>query len=364
MNETELRNRLLFYKKDGYLGISKFDGTPILPPNRYVAIDELEELYSCPDFSEGVAPVSLPGGGWGYIDEQGEVALPFIYEYAYPFINGYAVVKSQGKWGMIDHDGHVTVPFKYDQIPLTGLNAHDRYGVVKNGKFGYVTPDGREAIPCRFDLPYGKCDWVFSEGVAGVFHDGRVYFINPAGEEVITPKEQFDYVGNFIQGYAVVSRFEYDEEHHICLGFLDRNGSLMVPVQYQWISSDLSGWAEGVLAVRFKGETVYIDRVGQVVLKTPYDSLVTGFHGGVAWGLKNGCWESFDREGNVLATGVRFERASYCGDGLWIARSGEEYRCIDAYGHELLKPGVVPPSPYLNLDWRDWTLHWLRENKS
>jgi hypothetical protein len=167
-----------------------------------------------------------------------------------------------------------------------------------------------------------------------------------------------------MQGYAVVNRFEYDEEHHICIGFLDRSGNLAVPVEYQWISSDLSSWADGVLAVRFKGETVYIDRVGQVVLKTPYDSLVTGFHGGVAWGLKNGGWESFDREGNVLTTNVRFERASYCWDGRWLARSGEEYRCIDAYGHELLKPGVVPPSPYLNLDWREWTLHWLRENKS
>lgn len=357
MNETELRNRPLFYEKDGYIGISKIDGTPILLPNRYVS---KRNPYCCPDFSDGVAPVSLPDGASGYIDEQGEVALPFIYEYAYPFIDGYAVVKSQGKWGMIDRDGHVTVPFAYDQIPLRGFCADDRYGVVKNGKFGYVALDGTEAIPCRFDIPFGKCDGEFREGVAPVSLHGRVFFINPAGEGVITPRDQFDYVGNFMQGYAVVNRFNYDEEHNLRIGFLNRNGSLMVPVQYQWISSDLSGWAEGILAVRFRGETVYIDRAGRIVLKTPYDScLVTGFHGGVAWGLKNGGWESFDREGNVLATNVRFEWASYCGDGLWIARSGEEYRCIDAYGHELLGPGVVPPSPYLNLDWRDWTLHYL-----
>ena len=359
MNETELRNRPLFYEKDGYIGISKIDGTPILLPNRYVS---KRNPYCCPDFSDGVAPVSLPDGASGYIDEQGEVALPFIYEYAYPFIDGYAVVKSQGKWGMIDRDGHVTVPFAYDQIPLSGFCADDRYGVVKNGKFGYVTLDGTEAIPCRFDIPFGKCDSEFREGVAPVSLHGRVFFINPAGEEVITPRDQFDYVGNFMQGYAVVNRFNHDD-HHIYLGFLDRNGSLVVPVQYQWISSDLSSWADGVLAVRFKGETVYIDRAGCIVLKAPYD-LVTGFYGGVAWGQKNGGWESFDRKGNVLATNVRFEGASYCGEGRWLARSGEEWRCVDAYGHELLGPGVVPPSPYLNLDWRDWTLYWLRENKS
>ena len=354
MNETELRNRPLFYEKDGYLGISKLDGTPILLPNRYVS---KRNPYCCPDFSDGVAPVSLPDGASGYIDEQGEVALPFIYEYAYPFIDGYAVVKSQGKWGVIDRDGHVTVPFAYDQIPLRGFCADDRYGVVKNGKFGYVALDGTEAIPCRFDIPFGKCDCEFREGVAPVSLHGRVFFINPAGEEVITPRDQFDYVGNFMQGYAVVNRFNHDD-HHIYLGFLDRNGSLMVPVQYQWISSDLSSWADGVLAVRFNGETVYIDRAGRIVLKAPYD-LVTGFYDGAAWGQKDGGWESFDREGNVLATNVRFEGASYCGEGRWLTRSGEEYRCIDAYGHELLKPGVVPPSPYLNLDWRDWTLHYL-----
>ena len=362
MNETELSNRPLLYEENGYVGITKIDGTPILLPNRYVV--QWNPYYCCPEFSDGVAPLSLPDGASGYIDEQGEVALPFIYEYAYPFIDGYAVVKSQGKWGMIDRNGRVMVPFKYDELWYRGLCADNRYGVIRNKKFGYIALDGTEAIPCRFDRPYGKCDWVFSEGVAGVFHDGRVYFINPAGEPVFTLWDQFDYVGNFIRGYAVVNRFNYDEEHHLSIGFLDRNGSLMVPVQYQWISSDLSGWAEDALAVRFRGETVYIDRAGRIVLKTPYDTLVTGFHGGVAWGLKNGGWESFDRKGNVLATNVRFERASYCGDGRWIARSGEEYRCIDAYGHELLKSGVVPPSPYLNLDWREWTLHWLRGNNS
>ena len=354
MNETELRNRPLFYEKDGYIGISKIDGTPLLLPNRYVF---KRNLYCCPEFSDGVAPVSLPDGASGYIDEQGEVALPFIYEYAYPFIDGYAVVKSQGKWGMIDRDGHVTVPFAYDQIPLRGFCADDRYGVVKNGKFGYVTLDGTEAIPCKFDLPFGKCDREFCEGVAPVSLHGRVFFINPAGEQVITLWDQFDYVGNFMQGHAVVNR--HDGEHHICIGFLDRSGNLVVPVEYQWISSDLSSWADGVLAVRFKGETVYIDRAGRVVLKVPYD-LVTGFYGGTAWGQKDGGWESFDREGNVLATGVRFDRASYCGDGRWLARLGdEEWRCIDAYGHELLKSRIVPPCPYLNLNWKDWILHYL-----
>lgn len=68
MNETELMNRPLFYEENGYIGISKMDGTPILLPNRYVC---KRNPYCCPDFSDGIAPLSLPDGASGYIDEQG-----------------------------------------------------------------------------------------------------------------------------------------------------------------------------------------------------------------------------------------------------------------------------------------------------
>ena len=49
MNETELMNRPLLYEENGYIGITKMDGTSILLPNRYVC---KRNPYCCPDFSD------------------------------------------------------------------------------------------------------------------------------------------------------------------------------------------------------------------------------------------------------------------------------------------------------------------------
>lgn len=43
-------------------------------------------------FSEGLAPVSR-AGKWGYIDLDGHVKIPLIYQMATPFSNGIAHVK-------------------------------------------------------------------------------------------------------------------------------------------------------------------------------------------------------------------------------------------------------------------------------
>ena len=355
MEQNLLSNRPLIYERDGYVGISKIDGTTMLWPDYYVMLRMPNGLmpYWRPFFGEGLLPISRPDGTTGYLDEEGRIALSFIYEYAYPFIDGHAVAKSKGKWGIIDRAGREILPFVYDMIFYNGLCPDDRLGVVKNGKFGYIALDGTEGIPCVFDLPIGKCSGQFQEGVAPVLYNGEVFFINPAGERVITLCDSFDYVASFEQDRAMV--IQYKEDHHIYHGYLDRNGNLAVPVQYQQIGCRPS---EGVVGVSFNGEIVYTDMNGRIVLKTPYDT-VTEFYGNVAWGRRNGCWESFDRKGNVLSTMLHFDQAIPCDGGQWIVRSGEEWRCVDVCGNELLKPKVVPPCPYLNVDKRDWIFYYL-----
>lgn len=56
-------------------------------------------------FSEGLAAVPLPGGGWGYVDPAGEVVLPGPYQLARPFRAGVAGVKSDGEARYINSAG-------------------------------------------------------------------------------------------------------------------------------------------------------------------------------------------------------------------------------------------------------------------
>ena len=58
----------------------------------------------------------VEGGSWGYINQNGEVVIEPIYEYAYNFSEGLAAVKQNGKYGFIDKDGNTIVPFEFDEV--------------------------------------------------------------------------------------------------------------------------------------------------------------------------------------------------------------------------------------------------------
>ena len=60
-------------------------------------------------FPEGLQPVTQRIDGqrkWGYLNEQGELALPLIYDAAYNFYDGLAYAETGGLCGYIDHDGN------------------------------------------------------------------------------------------------------------------------------------------------------------------------------------------------------------------------------------------------------------------
>lgn len=85
------------------------------------------------DFCEGLAPVSMTEDGtyvvtreligrwnpdpdfptppprWGFIDKNGTVTIPFVYERAGHFSEGLAAVKQDGRWGYMDRRGRMVI---------------------------------------------------------------------------------------------------------------------------------------------------------------------------------------------------------------------------------------------------------------
>ncbi len=59
---------------------------------------------------------------WGYLNKQGQVAIPFIYDDAEPFSEGMAAVAKydelhQLKWGFVDKKGKLIIPLIYSNKP-------------------------------------------------------------------------------------------------------------------------------------------------------------------------------------------------------------------------------------------------------
>lgn len=43
---------------------------------------------------------------WGFINEKGNTALPVVYDWAYDFKDGQALVRKNGEWQYIDNSGN------------------------------------------------------------------------------------------------------------------------------------------------------------------------------------------------------------------------------------------------------------------
>lgn len=90
------------------------------------------------NYSEGFAAVRKDGK-WGYIDIEGNVVIPFIYEEAYDFKEGLAAVAlEENKFGFINKDNKVIIPMVYYVVS----NFHQGKANVMRGKeYGKILKD-------------------------------------------------------------------------------------------------------------------------------------------------------------------------------------------------------------------------------
>ena len=80
-----------------------------------LAVVLLLSQFVCAQELPNLAPAEKDGK-WGYVDRDLNWQIKASYEFAAPFINGYAAVTSKGKKGLIDTKGKFAVPAKYDNI--------------------------------------------------------------------------------------------------------------------------------------------------------------------------------------------------------------------------------------------------------
>ena len=120
----------------------------------------------------------------------------------------------------------------------------------------------------------------FSEGLAAIRVNGRVGFMDKAGNVVIEPK--YDDVYPFSEGLAPV---ELEDKW----GYVDKDGNMVVPLQYN-IGHMFS---EGFASVELEGKWGYIDRNGRFAIPAAFDSAMP-FCDGVA------AVETFHRVGEMI----------------------------------------------------------------
>ncbi|PNK60460.1 WG repeat-containing protein [Psychrobacter sp. FDAARGOS_221] len=263
-------------------------------------------------FSESMAWIKQEGR-YGYIDESGQLAIPFIYSEAEDFEQGRAIVvyddnnlslapgwdeaEQWDTYGIIDQDNHAIVSFEYQGI--TRINPNLFY-IQKSDGFDFVDSNGNLATTKKFD----KIVWssLFDEFFA-VKKDGKWGFINRDFETVI-PFE-YDKVVEFYDDLAAVKKNNK-------FGFIDKDGQTVIPFDYDDANIDIDDWrtrvdrkyrfSDNMTAVRKASHWGVIDRGNNIIVPFEYDDVIIESYSQIK-ATKNGVSYLFDRDGNPVEGG-------------------------------------------------------------
>ena len=289
------------------------------PPSESYALNEpwVTTKHGC--INEGtLTPVVNHLNKWGYINEQRELIVPCIYKAAGDFGCGLAeVFNDNWEAGYIDESGNVAIPFRWKPEEM---NYNSRFidgrAVVCNGsKFGIIDTNGNEISPCQWREVNR-----YSEGIALVLNTRGLYgYLDMDGNTVYSCHwlRAYDYSG----GLAVVK----DARGY---GAINKQEEEVIPCDR--LRVDMHPFSEGMaeVAIQFPGQTFieklgrwtsvrsnfkygYINIHGEMVVPPQY-SMTLPFLGGLAgvkpFGEKYGV---INKRGELVVP-YKWKEMSYC----------------------------------------------------
>ena len=229
-------------------------------------------------FSNGYAAV-LKGSEYGYINPQGEMVIILEHLSGFQLIGhddfsdgvarlGYRKTKTESQQeteyfvAYINTNGEMVIPPIYE----TGTYFNEGLALVQDEQTEYYI-DTEGNVVMEFDQEkFFRCP--FQEGLACVTENGKRGFINRDGKMVIEP--QFGRVESFSNGLASVKKGE-------SWGYINNQGEYVIEPQY----SHAQPFSEGLAWVEIEWKWGLIDRTNQLLIDPTFDNALS-FHGGLA----------------------------------------------------------------------------------
>jgi TPR repeat protein len=237
------------------------------------------------NFKDGLARARTDDKKWGFIDESGQIAIPFKFEEVDDFKEGFAKVRvwngKDFKYGYIDKTGNIVIPAKFDFMSRDFSDGMAKVEI--DDKYGFIDKSGNIIIPIKYINTYPEG---FTEGLAAVEKGKKYGFIDKNGTEVIPLKYQG--AGEFSEGLAYV---KLNNKY----GFIDKNGTEVIPLIYEVCWS----FKDGLASVLLDGKWGCIDNTGKVIIPIKYNSPShLQFKNGFATIELNGKFGRLDKNGN------------------------------------------------------------------
>ena len=369
---------------NGKHGFIDTNGNYIIIP----IFDDLENPYRT-DAPMRVAFGKFLEARYGFINTSGDLIVPAIYEFAYPFRNGFARVAMYGKGpygqrpekhGFVDIRGRLAVPLQFDDARSFGPNGLAAVYIDK--RWGFINTSGEFVIQPKFDEVPNSPESVFdSFGLARVkqgknwilldakgnqvgsaegssisaFNEGglaiigqtsilsarKLGVINTKGEYLFAP--QFDDFKSFKNGFAQISI-------NGKWGYIDSHGKIIVAPRFPIYGTDFStgGTAQVVLGNRDKVSVSatnslfiygYINTSGRIILQdSQYDRIVIPYNSEGFAVVRKGEKSGFVNNEGKEAVGWFDEALNFTESGLAAVKQGEKWGYIDKSGNWIISP--------------------------
>jgi len=289
----------------------------------FIFLSSCNQINNNEGFSYKLIPVKQSDNYWGYIDANGKVQIHFDYKKAYPFSEGLALVKDDSdKVGYINEYGTYIIKPQYK----SGTYFSDGQAFVI-GNEGYPECIDKKGT-VLFTLKDAASVVAYSEGLAVVYKNGKVGYINKEGKMIINPC--YDEGDKFSEGLAAVAIIEDGTKKY---GFIDKDGRLVIPYQYSFVTPFSEGKALAVIGT----DAHCIGKDGKDIFpadKASYDYAGT-FREGYAPAAKGSKVKYIDKTGKIQFDGD-YDNGRPFYNGLAAIEKGDKWGYIDIKGKEVI----------------------------
>ncbi|RZL45328.1 MAG: WG repeat-containing protein [Pedobacter sp.] len=161
------------FEKNGFWGLKSADAKVLVEPF-------FDGFYT---FNYDGLAVVKKDEKFGFVNKEGKIVIPLVYDDTFDFDGDYAVVRIGDKFGLINKQGQICLVPKYDNLePLYPPNQF--YCAALAGKYGVITFGDKPVLPFEFDNQFEEI--------------GGFYFVKETGKGAkLVYSDRFGFLGSF-----------------------------------------------------------------------------------------------------------------------------------------------------------------------
>lgn len=278
-------------------------------------------------FLQGLASFADESDKYGFVREDGRVAIPATYDEVGDFSTLTCVAVKDGVHGILDTAGNfIPVSPWSERYILTTDNGFDGFVVFRDReseKWGALTLQGHLITPAQWD----SIGLVGAEGGLTVEKDGRYGIIDGRGRQMIGLA--WEHASSFSEGLARV-------KEKGLYGYADHTGDLVIPAAWDE-AGDFNGGAAPVMTmIDGKARWGLIDSRGKLLTGLEWET-ITAVSARLFVVELDGKYGLADSAGRTLASPV-WERINKVSDRLFSVYSGDKWGLMDDSGRLLQPP--------------------------